>query len=69
LATDPLDLAEEDTDIYSDDEKRKKIVNKIIDYTLGKGKLTRKKLKVKRLRIKHRVIIIPGNPERDRKKN
>jgi hypothetical protein len=33
-----LDTAEEDTDIYSDDEnpKRKKIKNKIVDYTLGK---------------------------------
>jgi hypothetical protein len=66
-ATDPLDIANEDTEIYSDDEnpKGKKIANKIIDYTLGKRKLIGEKLKVKRSRIKHRVII-PGDPKKNR---
>jgi hypothetical protein len=43
-ATDPLDIAEEDTEIYSGDEnpKGKKIANKTVDYTLIKRKLTRK---------------------------
>jgi hypothetical protein len=48
--TDPLDIAEDDTDIYSDDEnpKVKKLAYKIIDYALGNKKLTREKLKVRR---------------------
>jgi hypothetical protein len=35
---DPLDIVEDDIDLYSDDEnpKDKKITNKIIDYTLRK---------------------------------
>jgi hypothetical protein len=54
-ATNPLDIAEDDTDLYSDDEnlKEKKIVNKFIDYILGK-KINRRKIKKK---IKYRVII------------
>jgi hypothetical protein len=53
---------EDDTDLYSDDEnpKEKKIANKIIDYTLGKRKLTGEKSKVKRSKIKHKMLI-PGD--------
>jgi hypothetical protein len=67
LAMDPLDMTEDDTDLYSDDEnpKEKKIANKIIDYSLGKRKLIGEKLKVKRLEIKHKVII-PGDPNMNR---
>jgi hypothetical protein len=52
-------------DIYSDDEnpKVKKVANKIIDYTLGNKKLTGEKLKVRKSKIKHRVIIL-GNLKR-----
>jgi hypothetical protein len=51
----PLHIVDEDTKIFSDDEnpKEKKISNKIINYILGKGKLTGEKLKVKRSKIKH----------------
>jgi hypothetical protein len=61
-----LNIAEEDTEIYYDDEnsKGKKITNRIIDYTLRKRKLIREKLKVKRMKIKHRVII-PGDLKRN----
>jgi hypothetical protein len=64
---DPLDITENDTDIYSDDEnpKEKKIANKTVDYTLGKKKLIGERLKVKNSRIKHRVII-PGDSKRNR---
>jgi hypothetical protein len=66
-ATDFLDMTEDDTDIYFDDEnqKEKKIANKIIDYSLGKRKLIEKKLKVKRLKIEHKVLI-PENPNMNR---
>jgi hypothetical protein len=49
-----LDIPEEDTEIYSDDEnpEGKKIANKIVDYTLSKKKLTREK---------------PGDSKRNRK--
>jgi hypothetical protein len=40
-------------------------MNKIVDYTLGKRKLTGERLKIKRSRIKHRVII-PEDPKRNR---
>jgi hypothetical protein len=40
-----LNIAEDDTDIYFDENK--KIANKIVDHTLGKKKLTGEKLKVK----------------------
>jgi hypothetical protein len=64
---DRLDIAEDDTDIYSDDEnpKEKKTANKIVDYTLGKKKLMGEKLKVKRSRIKYRVMI-PEDPKRNK---
>jgi hypothetical protein len=67
-ATDSLDIAKDDTDIYSNDEnpKEKKIANKIINYTLGNKKLMKEKLKVRRSKIiKHRVII-PGDSRRSR---
>jgi hypothetical protein len=55
-------MTEDDTDIYSDEEnpKEKKIANKNIDYSLGKRKLLREKLKVKRSKIKHKVLIVPS---------
>jgi hypothetical protein len=64
---DPLDITEDDTDLYLDDEnpKEKKIANKIIDYSLGKRKLTGEKLKVKKSKIKHRVIIL-GDAKKNR---
>jgi hypothetical protein len=37
--------------------KRKKIANKILDYELGKKKVTGEKLKIKRSRIKHKIIM------------
>jgi hypothetical protein len=40
-------IAEDDTD--DENPKEKKITNKIIDYTLGKKKLTGEKLKIKKL--------------------
>jgi hypothetical protein len=66
-STNPLDIAENDTDIYSDDEnpKVKKVANKIIDYTLKNKKLTGEKLKIKKLKIKHKIII-PGDSRRNR---
>jgi hypothetical protein len=65
--TDLLDIAKEDTDIYSDNKnpKVKKVANKIIDYTLGNKKLTGEKLKVKRSKIKHKIIM-QGNSKRNR---
>jgi hypothetical protein len=68
-AMDPLDMTGDDTDIYSDDEnpKEKKIANKIIDYSLGKRKLIGDKLKVKRSKIKHKVLI-PGDKNMNREK-
>jgi hypothetical protein len=65
---DPLDMTQDDTDIYSDEEnpKENKIANKIIDYSLGKRKLLGEKLKVKRSKIKHKVLI-PGDKNMKRK--
>jgi hypothetical protein len=65
--TDPLNIAEKDRDVYSNDEntKVKKVTNKIINYTLGNKKQRGKKLKVKRSKIKHRIII-PTNSRRNR---
>jgi hypothetical protein len=62
-----LDITENDTDIYSDDEnpKEKKIPNKIIDYSLEKRKLIGGKLKVKKSEIKHNIII-PGDAKKSR---
>jgi hypothetical protein len=64
---DPLDIADDDTDIYSDDEnlKVKKIANKIVDYTLDNKKPTKEKLKVRRSKIKHTVIML-GDSRRNR---
>jgi hypothetical protein len=44
---DPFDVADDDTDIYSDEEnpKAKKIANKMIDYTLDKKNLKKRNLK------------------------
>jgi hypothetical protein len=55
------------TDIYSDVEnpKVKKVANKIIDYTLKNKKLKGEKLKVRRPKIKHRVIM-PGESRKNR---
>jgi hypothetical protein len=57
----PLDIAEDD----DENPRVKKIVNKIIDYTLKNKKLAREKLKVRRLKIRHRVIM-PGDSRRNR---
>jgi hypothetical protein len=64
---DPLDMADDDTDIYSDDKnpRVKKIVNKIVDYTLDKKKPSKEKLKVRRSKIRYRVIML-GDSKRDR---
>jgi hypothetical protein len=43
----------------------KKVANKIIDYTLRNKKLKREKLKVRRSKIKHRVIM-PGDSRRNK---
>jgi hypothetical protein len=69
LATDPVNVAEDDTDLYSDDKnpKKRKIANKIVDYALGKKKLTGEKLKIKRSRLKHKIIM-SGDSRRNRKK-
>jgi hypothetical protein len=65
---DPLDVADNDTDIYSDNKnpKVKKIANKMVDYTLDKKKSGKEKLKVRRSKIKHTVIML-GDSRRDRK--
>jgi hypothetical protein len=54
-----LDIADEDTDIYSDEEnpKAKKIANKMVDYTLDKDKSNKKKLKVRKSTQKHKTLI------------
>jgi hypothetical protein len=64
---DLLDIEDDDTDIYSDDEKSKikKIANKIVDYTLDNKKPTKERLKVRRSKIRHRVIM-PGDSKRNR---
>jgi hypothetical protein len=56
---DPFDVADDDTDIYSDDDnpKAKKIANKMVDYTLNKKKSNKEKLKVRKSRLKHKVLI------------
>jgi hypothetical protein len=43
LVEDLFDVADDDTDIYSDEEstKTKKIANKMVDYTLNKQKSKR----------------------------
>jgi hypothetical protein len=47
---DPVDLAEEDTDIYSDEEnpKAKKIANKMVSFTFNTEKPKKTKLKIRR---------------------
>jgi hypothetical protein len=47
---DPFDIADDNTDIYSDEEnpKAKKIANKMVDYTLDKDKSNKKKLKIRK---------------------
>jgi hypothetical protein len=62
---DPFDVADDDTDIYSDDEnpKIKKIANKMVDHTLDKKKPGKEKLKVRKLHIRHRVTM-PGDSKR-----
>jgi hypothetical protein len=64
---DPFDVADDDLDIYSDDEnpKAKKIANKMVDYTLDKKKSTKEKLKVKKSHIRHKIIM-PGDSKRNR---
>jgi hypothetical protein len=58
-ASDPVDITEDDTDIYSDEEnpREKKIANKVVDYSLGKKKLIGDKLRMKRSKIKYKVLI------------
>jgi hypothetical protein len=53
-AMDPLDMTEDDTDIYSDEEnpKEKKILNKIMDYSLRKRKIIEKKIKGEKIKNK-----------------
>jgi hypothetical protein len=64
---DPVDLVEEDTDVYSDKDnpKAEKIANKMVDYTLNKEKPNKKKLKVRKSTRKHRTLI-PGDPNMNR---
>jgi hypothetical protein len=64
---DPFDIADDDTNIYSDDKnpKVKKIANKIMDYTLDKKKPIKKKLKDRKSHIKHKNTI-PGDSKMDR---
>jgi hypothetical protein len=52
---DPLDVADDDMDIYSDEENPevKKIANKMVDYTLDNKKPVKEKLKVRRSKIKY----------------
>jgi hypothetical protein len=66
---DLVDLAEEDTDIYSDEEntKAKKIANKMISFTFNKKKPKRKKLKIKRSTLKHKILIL-GDKNMNREK-
>jgi hypothetical protein len=45
--------------------KAKKIANKMVDYTLDKKKLRKKKLIVRKSHIRHRVTM-PGNSKRNR---
>jgi hypothetical protein len=62
-------MTEDDIVCYSDDEisKEKKIVNKISDYSLRKRKLMGERLKVKKSKIKHKVLI-PGVKKMNREK-
>jgi hypothetical protein len=55
-------LTDDGIDFYLDEDnsKEKKIANEIIDYGLNKKKLMNEKLKVKKLKIKHKVLM-PGN--------
>jgi hypothetical protein len=66
---DPFDVVEDDTDIHSDEEntKAKKIVNKMIDYTLNKEKSKKEKLKLRKSKLRHKVLI-PGDPNMNREK-
>jgi hypothetical protein len=66
---DPLDIADEDTDIYSDKEnpKTKKIANKMVDYTLDKNKSNKKKLKVRKSTQRHKTLIL-GDPNMNRER-
>jgi hypothetical protein len=61
-------LSDDYIDFYSDEDnpKERKIANKMIYYALGKKKkLTGEKLKVKKSRMKHEVIIT-GNSKKNR---
>jgi hypothetical protein len=64
-----FDVADDHADIYSDDEnpKIKKIVNKMVGYTSDKKKPGKKKLKVRKSHIRHRVTM-PGDSKRNREK-
>lgn len=55
-------MTDDGIDFYLDEDnsKEKKIANEIIDYGLNKKKLMNEKLKVKKLKIKHKVLM-PGN--------
>jgi hypothetical protein len=66
---DPFDIADDDRDIYSDEEntKAKKIANKMVDYTLSKEKSKKEKLKVRKSRLRHRTLIL-GNLNMNREK-
>jgi hypothetical protein len=56
---DPLDIADDEN------PKVKKIANKIMDYTLDNTKPSKEKLKVRKPKIRHRVIM-PGDSKRNR---
>jgi hypothetical protein len=57
-------------DIYSDDKnpKAKKVANKIINFTLNNKKSSKKKLKIKKSKIKH-TLIVSKDSRRDKKPN
>jgi hypothetical protein len=56
----PFNIAEDDTDIYSDEEntKAKKIANKMVDYTLEGKKHNKEKLKVRKSRLRDKTLIL-----------
>jgi hypothetical protein len=66
---DPFDIADEDTNLYSDEEntKAKKIAGKMVDCTLKKEKSKKEKLKMRKSRLRHKTLI-PGDPNMNREK-
>jgi hypothetical protein len=60
---------DDDTAIYSDDDtpKAKKIANTMVNYALNKKKPKKEKLKVRKSKLKHKVLI-PGDSNMNREK-